>query len=102
MDLDVIKTGIRHNAVSYPRFYICVNISAHHILHFVDCMSDIVAHVLVLKLHPLCCLISIRASFFEVFAECGHAEHSSSICHNASVLIELCTGMESIVAPLRS
>ena len=66
-------------------------------LRLINSFSDIVPHILVLEVYPLCRGISILSRFFQIFSFCRHAEDTTAVCHDLSVL-EFCSGMEAVIA----
>ena len=56
------------------------------ISRLVDRLSDIMAHILILKLHPLCRSIGVLSGFLQVFSLCGDAKHTAAVCHDLSVV----------------
>ena len=57
-------------------------------------LANVVAHILVFKLNPLGCLVSLGSCLLEVLAESGYAEHAAAVGHDA-LIGELGSGVET-------
>ena len=56
------------------------------------------AIILVVEIDPLHRLISVRTCLLQILPEGGHIQHTSAVCNDLTLLIELCSRMEAVIS----
>ena len=55
------------------------------------------SHVFIIKLYPLCCLVSLGSGLLECGACCSDTKHTSSVCDDIAVSIKFGAGMIAVI-----
>ena len=70
------------------------------LLYLIDRASDVMAHVLICKINPLCRLVCFCARLLQILSSRRNAEHTPAVRDDRAVLIELRSRMEAEIIVL--
>lgn len=52
------------DVITHLRYKLKLTTYADQPLRFINCLSNIMSHILIIKINPLCCLVRIGPGFF--------------------------------------